>query len=110
MTTPGSQVGASSAEATAGLLIPTATDVTPVGAARRPRPNRGDSLLILAVLPPHPPQLLTYLRVCRPPYLIVTHYFDLPGPEHIDPRPLTRLDETPDANPSILERLSRDPG
>ena len=41
--------------------------------------------------------------------LIPAEHFNLPHPEHLDPRPTPRLDKAADTNPSIFEGLRRKP-
>jgi hypothetical protein len=41
---------------------------------------------------------------------MVTQQFDLPHPEHIDPRSGMGLDKASDPNSSILKGLQRNPG
>src|SRR4051794_17756703 len=43
-------------------------------------------------------------------WLIPTQHFNLPHPEQLDSWPTPRLDIAADTNPSIFERLRRQPG
>ena len=61
----------------------------------------------------YPPRQLLFLYLSgRPgsrslpgPTSLVPQHFDLPHPEHFNSRPATRLDQAPDTNPLVFERL-----
>ena len=85
-------------------MSPQADSVRRRGTASAPQP-KGGGLVPLSRRPARPVTSATRIMYRG---LIPAEHFDLPHPEHLDPRPAPRLDPAADANPSIFERLKRE--